>query len=81
MKTASTYVLMFVANPLGWLFPEPMVPGFGGGSNGGSPINEKNSGAPGWPERQREQCEASALPNHLFWTWFVDNPRPVSKSS
>jgi hypothetical protein len=22
-----------------------------------------------------------ALPDHLFWTWFVDNPRPVRKSS
>jgi len=22
--------------------------------------------------------EARALPNHLFWTWFIDNPRPRS---
>jgi hypothetical protein len=21
--------------------------------------------------------ETHALPNHLFWTWFVDNPRPL----
>jgi hypothetical protein len=22
--------------------------------------------------------EARALPNYLFWTWFIDNPRPRS---
>ena len=29
-----------------------------------------------WPERELEQCEASELPNHLFWTWFVDKSPP-----
>jgi hypothetical protein len=22
--------------------------------------------------------ETRALPDHLFWTWFIDNPRPQS---
>ena len=75
MKTAWTYVFIFVPIPPGWLFHGPMLPGFGAGSNWSSPTDEKTSGAPKWPEREREQCEACALPNHLFWTWFVDNPR------
>jgi hypothetical protein len=25
--------------------------------------------------------ETHALPSHLFWTWFVDNPHPSAKSS
>ena len=75
MKTAWTYVSMFVPMPPSWLFHGPMIPGFGAGSNGSSPTDENNSGALRWPERELEQCEASALPNHLFWTWFVDNPR------
>ena len=39
-------------------------------------MDENNSGALRWPERGLEQCVSLAvLPNHLFWTWFVDNPR------
>ena len=72
MKTTWTYVFTLVPIPPAWLFHGPMLPGFGAGSNGSSPTNEKDSGAPRWPER--EQYEACALPNHLFWTWFVDNP-------
>jgi hypothetical protein len=75
MKTARTYVLMFVSIPPSWLFHAPMLAGFGAGSNGNSPTDEKNSRARRWPEPEREQCELCALPNHLFWTWFVDNPR------
>jgi len=59
----------------GLVFHGPMLPGFGAGSNGRSPTDEKNSGRPGWPEPEREQGEVCALPNHLFWTWFVDDPR------
>jgi hypothetical protein len=75
MKTAWTYVFMFVPMPSGWLSHKPMIPGFGAGPNTSSPTDENNSGALRWPERELEQCEASALPNHLFSTWFVDNPR------
>jgi len=59
MKTASTYGFMFVPMPPSWF----------------SPKDENNSGALRWPGRELQQCEASALPNHLFWPWFVDNPR------
>jgi hypothetical protein len=76
MKTAWNYVFMFVSIPPAWLFRGPMIRGFGAGSNGSFPTDEKNSGAPRWPEPERKQCEGDALPNHLFWTWFVDNPPP-----
>jgi hypothetical protein len=66
MKTVWTYLFMFISIPPGWLFREPMIPRFGGGSNDSSPIDENNSGAPRWPEREREQCEGSVRPNHLF---------------
>jgi hypothetical protein len=75
MKTARTYVFRFVPIPTGWFFHEPMISGFGAGSNGSFPTDENNRGALRWPEHELEQCGASALPNHLFWTWFVDNPR------
>jgi hypothetical protein len=58
-----------------WLFPGLMIRGFDAGSNGSSPADENTSGALRWPERELEQCEAYVVPNHLFWTWFVDNPR------
>jgi hypothetical protein len=74
MKTAWTYVFMFVSVPPVWLFHEAMLPGFGAGSNGSSPTDDKNNGVARWPEPEREQGEACPLPNHLFWTWFVDNP-------
>jgi hypothetical protein len=43
MKTAWTYLFMFVSIPPGWSFREPMIPGFGGGWNGSSPIDENNT--------------------------------------
>jgi hypothetical protein len=73
MNTAWIHVSTFVPIPPVWLFRGPMLPGFGAGSNQSSPTDQKNTGGPRWPERQ--QCEARALPNHLLWTWFVDNPR------
>jgi len=66
---------MFVAIPAGWLSHDLMIAGFGTGSNGSSPTHETNTVAPKLPERGNEQCEACALPIHLFWAWFVDNPR------
>jgi hypothetical protein len=33
------------------------------------------------PSLPQARDETHALPNHLFWTWFVDNPRSFSKSS
>lgn len=76
MKTARTYVFMFVPIPPGWLFHEPVVPDFGTGSNGSSPPDQKHDEKTSWRVRHRDGCQTQALPNDLFWTWFVDNPRP-----
>jgi hypothetical protein len=62
MKTAWNYVLMFVSIPPVWLFHGPMLPGFGAGSNGSSPTDEKNSGGPGWPEPERERAKCARFP-------------------
>ena len=37
MKTARTYIFIFVPIPPGWLSHEPMIPGLRAGSNGTSP--------------------------------------------
>jgi hypothetical protein len=76
MKTAGTYVFMFVPIPRSWLLHEPMIRGFGAGSNGSSPTDQNDIERSQWLGMRRCECEAEALPNHLFWTWFVDNPRP-----
>jgi len=75
MNAARTYIFMFVSIPSGWLFRESMIARFGARSNGSSPTDQNHSGALRSPERELEQREACALPNHLFWTWFVDDPR------
>jgi len=76
MKTTRTYVFMFVPIPTGWLFHEPMISGFAGGLNGNSPKNQERGETAHWQVRPRNRCETATLPNQLFWTWFVDNPRP-----
>jgi hypothetical protein len=83
MKTARTYVFMFVLIPLGGLFHEPMISGFGAGSDGSSPTDQKDNERSQWPGMRRCECEAEAeaLPSQLFWAWFVDNPRPPWKLS
>ena len=30
------------------------------------------------PSLPQARDETHVLPNHLFWTWFIDNPRPHS---
>jgi hypothetical protein len=75
MKTARTYVFMFVPIPPGWLSHEPMIPGVRAGSNGSSPPDQKHDEGGRWRIRHGDGCETQALPHHLFWTWFVDNPR------
>ena len=74
MKTARTYVFMFVPIPPEWLaheprawFARPAEREFSADEN----IMAQHDG-----ERNSSRCETRALPNHLFWTWFVDNPRP-----
>jgi hypothetical protein len=76
MKTARTYLFMLVPIPTGWLFHEAMIAGFGDGSNGSSPTDQKDDERLRWPGMRRCQCEVEAPPGQLFSTWFVDNPRP-----
>ena len=82
MKTARTYVFMFLPIPPGWLSHEPMIPGLRAGSNGSSPPDEKHDDTARWRVRNLDGCETQPLPHHLFWTWFVDNPRlcPLRRS-
>jgi hypothetical protein len=75
MKTAPTYVFLFVPIPAGWLSPEPMIPGLRAGSNGSLLPEQKHHHEMDWPVRDCGESETETLPNHLFWTWFVDNPR------
>jgi hypothetical protein len=81
MKAARTYLFMFVAIPPGWLFQGPKIPGFVARSNGSSPTSGKRNDRSRWGEGPSQESKAQSLPNHLFWTWFVDNPRPPSKLS
>jgi hypothetical protein len=67
---------MFVPIPTRWLFQEPMISGFAGGSNGNSPKSQERGETTRWQVRDRNRREADALPNQLLWTWFVDNSRP-----
>jgi hypothetical protein len=57
------------------LFHGPMMSDLSPGSNSSSPADENSNGPSSWLVREREQREGPALLNHLFWTWFVDNPR------
>jgi hypothetical protein len=85
MKTARTYVFMFVP------IPRHRWRDFGTGGSAGIlpavcgmlPDNTDHKGTPrgaGWNPlimyaAQEIAGNMPALPNHLFWTWFVDNPR------
>jgi hypothetical protein len=81
MKTAWNYVFVFVPIPRGWCFHEPMIPGFGARSNGISPMDQQHNASARWLGMRCCESEAEALPSQLFWTWFVDSPRPPSKRS
>jgi hypothetical protein len=81
MKTSRTYVFVFVPIPKEW--------GANGFRDSNSTARRKNGSVllPIQLRRTRDakfpivrtrslEREADALPHHLFWTWFVDNPRP-----
>jgi len=70
MKTARTYVFMFV--PI--LFEPVAHTRIPIGSNGSAQVRStvKRHGA---GCQYRDECNTQTLPSHLFWTWFVDNPR------
>jgi hypothetical protein len=81
MKAAPTYVFMLVPIP-SELIGHPLVAGHSSfGQTGSSPANGKRNGRSQWGERPCQRCDTQSLPSHLFWTWFVDNPRPRSNPS
>ena len=70
---------MFVSDSTGLVISRADAPGYRRRvEREFSNSDQKNSGAPRWPEAELEQCEPCALPNHLFWTWFVDKSPPNS---
>ena len=76
MKTARTHVFVFVPILAEWV-PHTRAPiASRGGSNGSTPPEQKPAERPRWQVRHGDGWGTQALPNHLFWTWFVDNPRP-----
>src|SRR5207249_2661984 len=52
---------MFVPMPTGWLFHEPMIPGFGAGSNGSSRADQKDNERLQWRRCHRHESETQAL--------------------
>jgi len=78
MKSARTYVFVFVPILLEQVANTRVATGFQAGSNGSSPPNRKHEETSHLPARHREEFETQILPGDLFWTWFVDNPRRSS---
>ena len=73
MKTARSYVFMFV--PI--LFERVAHTRIPIGSNG-SAAGQKHDETSRCRVQYRDGCNTQTLPSHLFWTWFVDNPRSLS---
>lgn len=72
MKAARTYV--FVPIPVEPAAHTRVAIALRASSNGGSLPNQKHDDKTRWRARNLDRCKTEALPNHLFWTWFVDNP-------
>jgi hypothetical protein len=71
-----TYVFAFVPIPAEWIPHPATVRGFNGGPNGSSLTDRTHNERLRWRGRHRRERDTQSLPSHLFWTWFVDNPRP-----
>ena len=78
MRAARTYVFVFVPILLERVANMRGATGFGAGSNGSSPSDEKRNTTARWRVRRYSGGETQALPDQPFWTWFIDNPRPQS---
>ena len=78
IKTTRTYVFMFVPIPSEWIAPASVAPAYSFGRNGSSPTNGKRNDRSRRRECLSHESKAQSLPHHLFWTWFVDNPRSSS---
>ena len=91
MKTAWTYVFMFVAIPRHWWRDSGAVGSAGilPAVSGMLPDNTDHNGTPDGAGRnpviiydvQEIAGNMPALPDQLLWTWFIYNPRPASKLS
>ncbi len=84
MRAAGTYVFMFVPIPMDWGARASRVLVAESRCNrlsvrfqrvGDFALSEKFAMAR-TPSPARE---TRVLPNHLLWTWFIENPRPRSK--
>jgi len=80
MKVARSSVFLLVPIPIERAARTKVESGFCTGSNGSVPQDQKYDERRRWRVRNRNDYETEALPHHLFWTWFVDNPRPRFKS-
>jgi hypothetical protein len=78
MKPSRTYVFVFLSVLLERIAHGTVAPSFSAGSNGSFPPDHRHKDNSRWLTRQRQEFEAQVLPSHLFWTWFVDNPRARS---
>jgi hypothetical protein len=79
MKAARSYVFLLVPILIERVAHTKVANGFCAGSNGSLPPDPKYVETARWRVRHSDRCETQALPSDLFWTWFVDNPRPPSK--
>ncbi len=78
MRVARTCVFVFIPILSERLAHPTVLPGFDAGPNGSSATDPEHYDTSPWRARHRKERESQALPGHLFWTWFVDNPRPSS---
>jgi len=69
---------MFVPIPSKWKANTSAVPEGGLGRNGSSLSGRKEIERFRRHESHCPEFETGAIASHLFWTWFVDNPRPTS---
>jgi hypothetical protein len=75
MKVSRDYVFVFLPILFSRAPRTRVTIDLRGGSNRSAPPEMKDGDTAGWRVRNRGGCDTQALPNHLFWTWFVDNPR------
>ena len=76
MKAARTYVFVFIPILFDRLTHTRVTVGLRAGSNGSFAPDQKHDEKPRWRVRQRDGCQTQPLRHDLFWTWFIDNPRP-----
>ena len=79
MKVARTYVFVFLPIRAEWIPRLTSVRAFNGQRNRISPMDCKPSERLRWRGHHPLERDKQSLPNHLFWTWFVDNHPTLSE--